>query len=212
MVPKRNSSHNFGLAAVALALVGCTSAVVVESDFPTPLVETIPVAVGLYYEPELRDFIHAEALPRSSTWIIDLGDANVAMLDPLYANMFASTREIADLPLSPDQTTGVDAVLRSGLQAFQFDVPRTTRDEFVEVWLQYRLQLLRPDGSVVIEWEVPGYGKAEIDGNREDAVHRASIVAMREAGARISTQFRQQPAVSDWLEEFNYGEAQPSEG
>jgi hypothetical protein len=191
---------------------GCTSAVVVESDFPTPLVETIPVAVGLYYEPELRDFIHAEALPRSSTWTIDLGDANVAMLDPLYATMFASTREIQGMPPSQAETAGVDAVLTSGLEAFQFDVPRTTRDEFVEVWLQYRLQLLEPDGNVVIEWEVPGYGKAEIDGSREDAVHRASIVAMREAGARISTQFLQQPAVSDWLEEFTYGQARPPEG
>lgn len=212
MVSKRSSLQTCGLGIVALTAAACTSAVVVESEFPTPLIETVPVSVGLYYEPELRDFIHAEALPRSSTWTIDLGDANVAMLDPLYATMFATTREVQDLPPSPTITAGVDAVLSSGLEAFQFDVPSTTRDEFVEVWLQYRLQLLRPDGDVVIEWQVPGYGKAEIDGNREDAVHRASIVAMREAGARISTQFIQQPAVSDWLEEFANGQARPPQG
>ena len=126
--------------------------------------------------------------------------------------MFAATREVQDLPPSTTITPGVDAVLSSGLEAFQFDVPTTTRDEFVEVWLQYRLKLLRPDGNVVVEWQVPGYGKAEIDGNREDAVHRASIVAMREAGARISTQFIQQPAVSDWLEEFANGQTRPTEG
>jgi len=195
---KRISLRIAGVGAVALGLASCTSAVVIESDFPTPLVEPLPLAVGLFYEPRLRNFIHAEALPRSSTWTIDLGDANLAMLDPLYRTMFTTTQELSDLPPSPAEAASVDAVLSSTLEQFQFDVPRSSRDEFVEVWLQYRLQLL-DDGDLVVEWLVPGYGKAEIDGDREDAVHRAAIVAMREAGALISTQFSQQPDVRSWL-------------
>lgn len=208
MVPKRNSLCICGLGVAACALAACTSAVVVESDFPTPLVDTLPISIGLYYDPDLRDFIHAESLPRSSTWVIDLGDANLAMLDPLYGTMFETTREISDLPLSPVEAATVDGVLASTLNVYQFDVPRTTRDEFVEVWLQYRLQLLDSDGTVVIDWDVEGYGKAEIDGKREEAVHRASVVAMREAGARISTQFTKQPAVSDWLKEIQDARSQ----
>ena len=200
VAPKRNSSRICGLIAAALGVAGCSSAVVVQSDFPVPLVESLPLTVGLYYDPELRDFIHAEALPRSNTWTIDLGDANLAMLDPLFGTLFQSTREFADLPASPADASGIDAVISSALQQYQFDVPQSSRDEFVEVWLQYRLQLLEPNGDIVFEWEVPGYGKAEIDGDREDAVLRASIVAMREAGALISTQFVNQPAVSAWLE------------
>lgn len=199
VAPKRNSSLIYGPGIAALALAACTSAVVIEGDFPAPLVESLPLSVGLYYDPALRDFIHAEALPRSSTWTIDLGDANVAMLDPLFHTLFDRTREIEVVPPSAPEAESVDAILSSAIQDFQFDVPRSSRDEFVEVWLQYRLSLLEPNGDVVFEWEVPGYGKAEIDGNREDAVHRASIVAMREAGALISTQFAQQPAVSAWL-------------
>jgi len=202
VAPKRHALQICGTGIAALALAGCTSAVVVESEFPTPLIETLDLSIGLHYDPELRDFIHAEALPRSSTWTIDLGDANLAMLDPLYSQMFTTTREILDLPPSASETANVDAVLSSTLQQFQFDVPRSNRDEFVEVWLQYRLQLLAPNGDVVIEWEVPGYGKAEVSRDHEEAVHRASIVAMREAGARISTQFMQQPQVSNWLEDI----------
>jgi hypothetical protein len=205
VAPKRNSLRSPGLVTAALALAGCTSAVVIESEFPVPLVDELPVSIAVYFDPALRDFIHAESLPRSSTWTIDLGDANIAMLYPLYAEMFAATREIQDLPPSPSDAATVDGVLSSALQQFQFDVPRSTRDEFVEVWLQYRLQLLKPDGEVVIEWDVPGYGKAEIDGTREDAVHRASIIAMREAGARISTQFSLQPQISGWLEDVQNG-------
>jgi hypothetical protein len=207
---KGNSLRIFGLAVAASTLAACTSAVVIESNFPTPLVDTVPVSMGLYYDPGLRDFIHAEVLPRSSTWVIDLGDANLAMLDPLYETMFQSTREISDLPPSPTEAAGVDGVLCSSLKEYQFDVPRTNRDEFVEVWMQYHLRLLDTDGNVVTEWDVEGYGKAEIDGNREDAVHRASVVAMREAGARISTEFVLQPAVSDWLKEIEDG--RPAQG
>lgn len=203
---KRSSLRIVGACVAALTLGGCASAVVIESEFPTPLIDTLPLAVGVFYEPELRDFIHAEALPRSATWTIDLGDANIAMLRPIYGTMFASTREIENLPPTASEAASVDAVLSSTLERFEFDVPRATRDEFVEVWLQYRLQLLDPGGILLIDWPVAGYGKAEIDGSEEAAVKRAAIIAMREAGARISTQFTMQQAVRDWLEEkFNEG-------
>lgn len=188
-----------GTCIAGCALGACTAAVVIESEFPRPLIDTLPVSIGLFYEPGLRDFIHAEALPRSQTWTIDLGDANLAMLDPLFHTMFQSTREIASFPPAQSEIAALDGILSSRLEQFQFDVPRTTRDEFVEVWLQYRLELVEPDGNVVIEWAVPGYGKAEIATSREDAVQRAAIVAMREAGAKISTEFPQQAAFQTWL-------------
>jgi hypothetical protein len=197
---KRTSLRNCGTGVAVLVLTSCASAVVIDTEFPTPLIDQIELSVGLFYEQELRDFIHAEALPRSTTWTIDLGDANVAMLKPLFTSMFSTTRELESFPPTAEESNTIDAVLASALNQFQFDVPRATRDEFVEVWLEYRLQLV--DGErVIIEWFAPGYGKAEIDGDREDAVQRAAVVAMREAGAVISTQFAQQPEVLDWLRE-----------
>ena len=194
----------FGSAAIAAS--GCASAVFVETDFPTPVIETLPLAVGLFFEPELRDFIHAEALPRDQIWTIELGDANLAMLGQQYETMFATTLEIMSLPPSAAESASIDAVLSSTLERFEFDVPRASRDEFVEVWLQYRLQLLDAGGSLLIDWPVTGYGKAEIAGDRKIAVRRAAIVAMRDAGARISTEFTEQPAVQSWLQaKFNDG-------
>ena len=201
---KRSFLRICGTGVCALVLASCTSAVVIDTEFPTPLIEPMDLAVGLFYEPELRDFIHAEALPRSTAWTIDLGDANVAMLEPLYAAMFSTTAELSDFPPSQTESGSLDAVLASALNQFQFDVPRATRDEFVEVWLEYRLQLVDGD-RVVLEWFAPGYGKAEISGDQEDAVQRAAKVAMREAGAVISTQFAQQPEVQDWLRDRQNG-------
>ena len=77
--------------------------------------------------------------------------------------------------------------------------------------MQYKLSLYEPNGEVVTEWPVTGYGKAELGHNREDAVRKAAIVAMREVGATISTQFASQPQVTYWLEERENAAGLPTE-
>lgn len=195
-------------AAASGGLAGCASSVIVESTFPTPLIDPLPVRMGVIIGPELHDFVHAEALPQQSTWTIALGDANVAMLQPLFGSMFLEARDISSMEAGQANLGALDGVLRPTLEKFEFDVPMGERDQFVEVWMQYRLFLYETDGEIVAEWPVTGYGKAELSGKREDAVRRAAIVAMREAGATISTQFANQPQVNYWLEER--GNAAPS--
>lgn len=198
---KPNPRIRTSCLALLVAVAGCSSSVVVETDFPVPLIEALPVRMGLLFEPELRNFIHAEALPQQSTWTIDLGDANLAMLEPLFNTMFAETRDVNAVPPNAGTSDGIDGVLRSTLEKFEFDVPIGERDDFVEVWMQYRLFLYALDGEIVADWPVTGYGKSELARNKEEAVRRAAVVAMREAGATISTQFAQQPQVTYWLQE-----------
>lgn len=189
------------LLATACAMTwGCVSSVVVESDFPTPLVEPLPVTMGVIFDEDLTNYVHVEDLPQQSAWTIDLGDANIQLLSPLFDTMFVETKRVDSVPV--DGSAGhVDGVLQPRLEKFEFDVPIGERDEFVEVWMQYLLTLYEPDGSVVTEWPVSGYGKAELTRRREDSVRRAAIVAMREVGATISTKFAEQPDVSYWLQE-----------
>jgi hypothetical protein len=205
-------SRRGALTAVlsALALGGCSSAVVVDSRFPTPLVEPLPARVGLLFSDDLYDYIHTEALPQQSTWTIDLGDANVAMLEPLLQTMFEEARTIDDLPLSPSDRASLDGVIEPALEKFEFDIPFGERDEFVEVWMQYRLIVYRPDGEIAAEWPVSGYGKFETGGKRVEAVEQAAIFAMREVGATISTKFAEQPDVGYWLEEVQDAARSPN--
>jgi hypothetical protein len=199
-------------AAASGGLAGCASSVIVESNFPTPLIEPLPVRMGVIIGPELHNFVHAESLPQQSTWTIALGDANVAMLQPLFSSMFIETRDISNMEVGQASLGALDGVLRPTLEKFEFDVPFGERDQFVEVWMQYRLFLYETDGEIVAEWPVTGYGKAELSGKREDAVRRAAIVAMREAGATISTQFANQPQVNYWLEERGNAAARSVQG
>jgi hypothetical protein len=196
--------HRFakrGLALLAAALLGgCSTSVIVESKFPTPLVQPLPVSVGILIPQELYNYIYTEDVPDQSLWTIALGDANVAMLRPLFKQMFRDTRSVDAVPTGAT-APGLDGVLKPTISKFEFDVPVGQRDKFVEVWIQYQLSLYDADGRSVIDWAVSGYGKSVLMRNRQDAVQKAAIVAMREAGATISTKFAEQPQVKSWLGE-----------
>ena len=185
--------------AAGACLTGCGgSQVIVESAFPTPLIEPLPVSMGIIIPDELYNFIYTEDIPDQSLWTIALGDANVAMLGPIFKVMFRETRDVESLAVVAGDSS-LDGVIEPKLEKFEFDVPTGERDEFVEVWLQYQITVYEPDGGTVIQWPVSGYGKSELIRDPEDAVQRAAIVAMREAGATIATKFSEQPQVRTWL-------------
>jgi hypothetical protein len=197
--PADRSSPRWLTLAAGAFLAGCGgSQVIVESTFPTPLIEPLPVSMGIIIPDELYNFIYTEDIPDQSLWTIALGDANVAMLEPLFKGMFRETRDVESLALVAGDRS-LDGIIEPKLDKFEFDVPTGERDEFVEVWLQYEITVYDPDGGTVIQWPVSGYGKSELVRDPEDAVQRAAIVAMREAGATISTKFSEQAQVKQWL-------------
>ncbi len=185
--------------ATAACLAGCGgSQVIVESTFPRPIIEPLPVSMGIVIPDELYNFIYTEDIPDQSLWTIALGDANVAMLAPLFEGMFRDTTDLESLALAAADST-LDGVIEPKLEKFEFDVPQGERDEFVEVWLQYQITVYEPDGATVVQWPVSGSGKSELLRDAKDAVQRAAIVAMREAGATIATKFSEQPQIKQWL-------------
>lgn len=190
-----------GAAACCTWLAGCASEVTVDATFPTPLVEPLPVSMGLLFDEDLNNYVHDEELPQRSRYTIRLGDANVAMLSPLFDSMFTATRRVDALPVESSSGAALDGIIEPALEKFEFEVPAGERDEFVEVWMQYRIKLYEPGGDLVAEWPVSGYGRMEFSGDRTESLHTAAVVAMREVGATISTEFATQPAISYWLEE-----------
>ena len=192
--------RHFVVAGASVLLVACSASVWVEADFPQPLVEPLPVRMGLILDDEFLDYVHYEEIPQQATYTIQIGEANELMMDALFQSMFAAIEEVDDLLLAQADSYRIDGVLRPELERFEFDVPLGQQDEFVEVWMQYLVRLYETDGQLVTEWPVSGYGKAEL-GNREDSLNRATVVAMREVGAVISTKFSEQPDVQYWLQE-----------
>ena len=198
------------LASACAAISGCSTSLVVNANFPQPLVDPLPVRIGIFFDETLSTYLHEEKIPQQASYSIQLGDANVSMLSQLFNSMFASTEPVIGLPLEATDRGRLDAVIKPELERFEFDVPIQRTDQFVEVWLQYQMRLYETDGRLIAEWPVTGYGKAE-HGNRGAALNRAAVVAMREVGAEISTEFSAQPAVEYWLEEKQNESALSSE-
>ena len=203
-------SRRFLAAFACAAVSGCSTSLVVNATFPQPLVDSIPVRIGILFDEALSTYAHEEKIPQQASYSIQLGEANVSMLNQLFSSMFASTESVPALPLEATDQGRLDAVIKPELERFEFDVPIQRADQFVEVWMQYQMRLYETDGQLIAEWPVTGYGKAE-HGSRGVALNRAAVVAMREVGAVISTEFSAQPAVEYWLEEKQNESAMSSE-
>jgi hypothetical protein len=180
-------------------LGGCGSQVEVDAQFPTPLIEQVPLTVGVLFDEALTEYEHYEEIPEQVTWTIRLGTANRAMLEQLLGTMFMMVP--VDAIPTADSASEHDGIIKPELEKFEFEVPVRGRDNFAEVWMQYRLKLYEPDGDLIVDWPVSGYGKSEIMRDREGSLNEAAIVALREVGAAIATQFPIQPEVEYWLRE-----------
>ena len=62
-------------------LLACSKSIVVETDFPEPLVPSLPLSVGLYYGETIRDYSYHEELPYDGDWTFKLGEANAKLFD-----------------------------------------------------------------------------------------------------------------------------------
>lgn len=189
------------LAALLLGLLGCGGASVsVPPELPVPLVEQIPLTMGFHLSEELLAYVHEEELEDSGQWTIEFGSAQPLMFENLLTGMFAAVRPVA----APQAPAGdVDGVLVPSIQEVQFSTPQQTRSDYFEVWVRYRFELRGRDGSLVGEWPLTAYGKANARNygmnSREPALQAAALAAMRDAMAFFTVQFRTIPAVQTWL-------------
>jgi hypothetical protein len=189
------------VALTALTLAGCSGAKVsVPPMLPVPLVDKLPMVIGLHLPDELRQFAHKEKLETGGDWEIDLGSAQTVMFDNLLTGMFHQVRVVPN-PAAPGGE--VAGVLVPNLEEVQFSTPDQTRTDYFEVWVRYKFQLYDRDGSLAGEWPLTAYGKANAKhygmSSRQPALQAAAISALRDAMAFFTVQFTSVPPVRNWL-------------
>jgi len=194
-------------ALLFLAVAGCgTTEVTINGDFPAPLVEPLPVTLGVWYPPEFAEHeFFDEAKGRAdSDWLVRSGEAQVAMWDQLLALMFTGVVHLDEEPSAEEPARGVDAVFVPRVDELQYAIPAHTNIKVYEIWMRYAFQLERPDGEPIADWTMTAYGKtptAFLQSNQE-AVRLAGVVALRDAGAHFITSLRTVPDVDRFLAQF----------
>ncbi len=189
-------------AATASLLVaaGCGPVkLVATTNIPTPLVVKIPVAVAVFVPPEFSSFVHNEE--RSGTdWHVELGKAQTDGLMRLLNAMFAQVIIVDSLNAPPQGD--VRAILEPSVEEYAFVTPRDAGSPFYAVSIKYRINVYTPDGRLADSWGFTGYGTAPSQGMASDApLTQATALALRDAGAKLAVEFREQAIVRGLIPE-----------
>jgi len=190
---------------VFFGLIGCTGGanVMVDTSVPTPLVDPIPVTMGVYFDDALTQYVHTEELEYYGNYRIEVGASQIPVFNRVFNAMFQKVVLV-------DSVTGhgkdVDAVLVPAIEEFQFSIPEQTRSEFYEVWIKYKIEVFNPTGELIASMPLLAYGKANsrnygfMEKTKEPALNEATTWALRDAAAYLAFYFRSQSDVKAWLE------------
>lgn len=177
---------------LAALMAGCSSNVVLAPPtIPEPLINKIPMSVGVRMPDNFENFVHEENVLGREEWKIDLGRSNAVFFNQLLNFMFDNVTLLSatDEPAEFE----IDALIEPTIDAFEFSVPNQTKTDAFAVWIRYRIKVFDPAGKLVVNWPVSAYGKSlTTTMGGSEALQRAAVLAMRDAAALMILRFNEQ--------------------
>jgi hypothetical protein len=195
MHPTRSLALVMRIAPLVLAgaFAGCGPvSVATESAVPVPLVDPMPITVGVYYSEDFSKAQHSEER-WGTDWKVDLGPYHVRMAEKLFASEFRETMRVEDiksLPANPPYR----AIIEPRIEQYSFITPRDTGAKYFAVTIRYRLNVYAPNGVLADSLTFTGYGSnASGSGiTSTGPMVLATKAAMRDAAAKFLVQFPEQ--------------------
>lgn len=189
------------VAALAVLLAGCgVSNVVIEGNYPTPNVASLPVNVAVVFDQALRDFHYIEYSEiGDEEYNIASGDSHIALFSAILPAMFESVVMVDSLEEA--QGLGLDAIFYPVIDEFQLALPQKTKLDVYEVWIRYNMRFFAGDGDPIADWVQTSYGKTPTETMRgtDAAINDAAVVALRDLASSFSLSFAQVPEIKDWI-------------
>lgn len=192
-----------GLGAVALVtLAGCGPVrLIANTNIPTPLVVKMPIAVALFIPQEFSQYVHNEER-WSTDWHIELGKAQSEGITRLMSAIFERVIPVDSVGAAAAHGDGIRAILEPSIEEYAFVTPRDAGSPFFAVSIKYRVNVYMPDGKLADSWGFTGYGTAPAEGlSSAPPLQTATALAMRDAGAKLAVEFREQAVVRGLLPE-----------
>jgi hypothetical protein len=183
-----------------LALCGCGSvSLTASTNIPTPLVSKVPVTVALHVPKEFAAYVHKEER-WSTDWNIELGKAQSEGITRLVTAMFDRVVVVESVNAGAQAGGDVKAILEPSVEEYAFVTPRDAGSPFFAVSIKYRVNVYSPDGRLADSWGFTGYGTSPSQGISSSApLAAATALALRDAGAKLAVEFREQAIVRGLL-------------
>ncbi len=195
-----HASFMFLIVGLLVFLAGCGPVqLVATARIPQPLVVKIPVAVALFLPPEFLQYVHKEER-WGTDWNIDIGKAQTDAISGLMSSMFERVVAVDSLNAGSQLGESVAAILEPSVEEYAFVTPRDAGSPFYAVSIKYRVNVYLPDGKLADSWGFTGYGTAPAGGlSNTEPLENATALAMRDAGAKLAVEFRDQAIVRGLL-------------
>jgi hypothetical protein len=184
-------------ALVMVSLAACApTRFETQSDIPQPLIEKIPIVIGVHMPLEFTTKVYEEKRESGGgEYSIGLGKAQSAGFMRVLNAMFNRVVPVA----SPQDAAATDAEIRGVLQPvledYAFVTPGDSGTPSYAASLRYTIRLYSPQGELAESWTFTGYGSqpaSQFPGKGDEALATATRLAMRDAGAKLAAEFREQ--------------------
>ena len=186
------------LLVIAVGTVGCkvSSHVVVDQTFPTVVSSPRPVKAAIVMDQTFRTY-HAFPLENTD---IQFGSAQVDLWGKAFRGLFAQVEVVS---ARSEASADTDLFIFPHVHEVQLSTPSQSYLNVYEVWIKYRLDIETPDGVPIDSWFLPAYGKTTDSAllSRTRAIEEATVVALRDAGAKLILDFYRIPAIHVWFEQ-----------
>ena len=204
LIPERERMRTrLLLLLVCILLPACGPQVVqmkALNEFPRPLVDPLPIRVGLHIPPEFAAYTYHEKRPgrAGQEWTISIGPPQAQVFQEMLGALFSGV-DVLDSPTAGGN--GLAAVIVPGVAEFQFALPADTKAKVFEIWVKYDLGIRTAKGEEIGHWQFTAYGKTPTAflKSDEEAIRAATIVALRDAGASLVSGLERDPRLREWL-------------
>lgn len=184
------------MIALLSVLAGCSASTSIQLDtnFPQVLAQPRPISAAIVFE---ESFSNYSAAPNQYTSMA-IGNAQVE----LFKNAFTGLFDPVEFVSAEQEIQGQPSlIIRPAVREVQLSTPSENYLNVFEVWVKYNLEIRTADGEVLTTWFMPTYGKTPESSmaSKSAAIEKATITAIRDAGAKLHLDFYQIPALKNWL-------------
>ena len=181
--------------------IGCTVDVAkIHPNLPQkPLIERLPIIVGVYYSEEFRSYECVKFISHDFDYKIALGSPSVTLIDQILSNMFEKVVPVQSRPPLPESGADINAVIEPKIEGLSIFSPHG--QSWVRVELYYKFILYTLNGEEIASCPISGYGYSYKDiGMSASRIREATEFAMRNVAAKSMVNFNKNPEYLRWLQ------------